>query len=185
MIDFPVHTLESAPEGSRPLLERSKQEYGMIPNLHGVMAESAAVLEGYRALNDLFTQRASFAPEEQTVIWLTVAVDNGCHYCVPAHTAIAKSMQVPDEISDALRTRSELPDGRLEALRKFTRSVVREHGSVSQQDIRMFMDAGYERRHVLEVVLGVAQKVLSNYVNAIAQTPLDQPFRKFDWQPPA
>lgn len=182
MTKFPVHDIESAPEASRPLLESSKKEYGMIPNLHGVMAESAAVLEAYRTLNELFTSKTSLSPEQQNVVWLTIAVENGCHYCVPAHTAIAKSMQVSAEVIDALRDGNRVPDGSLEALRVFTRKVVRERGGVSEQDVQEFMDAGHSRQQVLEVVLGVSQKVLSNYINAIARTPLDEPFQKYEWR---
>lgn len=181
MTDFQVHTIESAPENSKPLLERAQQEYGMIPNLLGVLAEAPAALEAYGALNELFMQNTSFSPQEQTVVWQTISVENGCHYCVPAHTGIAKSMNVPDEIIDALRDEEPLPEAKLEALRGFTLKIVRQRGQVDAQDVQAFLDAGYDRRQVLEVVLGVSQKVLSNYVNALAGTPIDQPFQKFEW----
>lgn len=183
MTEFRIHDNESAPEESRPLLESSKQAYGMIPNLHGVMAEAPAALEAYKRLNELFTEKTSLSPEQQNVVWLTIAVENQCHYCVPAHTAIAKSMKVPEEAIEALRGNGPLPDAGLEALRRFTSKLVRDRGQVSKRDVQEFMNAGFTNRQVLEVVLGVSQKVLSNYINAIAETPLDEPFRKFEWRP--
>jgi len=182
MIEFRVHDVDSAPEASRSRLESSKQEYGMIPNLHGIMAESPAVLEAYRKLNELFTQQSSLSPDQQNVVWLTIAVENRCHYCVPAHTAIAKSMKLSDDAIDALRDGRALSDDALEALRDFTRKVVRDRGEVSNEDVQKFMDAGHSRQQVLEVVLGVSQKVLSNYINAITDTPIDEPFQKFEWR---
>ena len=91
-------------------------------------------------------------------------------------------MDVDDAITDALRDETELPTARLEALRDFTLSVVRQRGEVSDDAVQAFLDAGYTRRQLLEVVLGVSQKVMSNYVNHLAETPVDAPFQKFAWQ---
>ena len=180
MSDYPMHTLETAPEKSRPLLEASQKEMGMIPNLHAVMAESPSVLQAYQTLHQLFVD-SSFDNEETTVVWQTINVENACHYCVPAHTGIAKMMKVSDDIIDALRDEKPLPDDRLEALRTFTLAVMNKRGNVSKEDLKAFYDAGYGRQQVLEVILGLSQKTLSNYINHIAETPVDEPFEKFRW----
>ena len=181
MADFMRHDRQTAPEDSKPLLENSVKDFGMIPNLHAVMAEAPGLLEGYQHLHALFLD-TSFSAEEQTVVWQSINVEHGCHYCVPAHTAIAKQMDVDDAITDALRDETELPTARLEALRDFTLRVVRQRGEVSDDAVQAFLDAGYTRRQLLEVVLGVSQKVMSNYVNHLAETPVDAPFQKFAWQ---
>ena len=124
---------------------------------------------------------SSFDTDEITVVWQAVNVEHNCHYCVPAHTGIAKNMGVSDDISDALRNQTPLPNTRLEALRTFTLSVVRERGNVDDNAVQAFLDAGFTRRHILEVVLGVSQKVMSNYTNHLADTVLDEPFRQFKW----
>lgn len=180
MGDFKLHDQASAPEGSKPLLESSAKAFGMIPGLHAVMAEAPAVLEGYQQLHRLVME-TSFDNDEKTVLWQSINVEHACHYCVPAHTGIAKSMRVSDEVTDALRNEHPLPNEKLEALRTFVLQVVRKRGEVSTQDLDAFYDAGYSRQQVLEVVLGVSQKVMSNYINHIAQTPVDEPFRKFAW----
>lgn len=104
------------------------------------------------------------------------------HYCVPAHTGIAKSMKVSDDIIDALRDEPPLPSEKLEALRTFTLAVTRKRGEVNSEDLGAFYDAGYNNRQVLEVILVLAQKVMSNYINHIADTPVDEPFKKFAWK---
>lgn len=180
-MDFSLYNAQTAPEASKPLLEASQKAFGMIPNLHAVMAEAPGLLEGYKTLHELFTQ-TSFTAEEQTVVWLSISVEHGCHYCVPVHTGIARSMQISDEISNALRRETPLPDAKLEALREFTLNVVRQRGNLHPAQVQAFLDAGYNQRQVLEVLLGVAQKTMSNYVNAIAATPVDEPFRKFAWK---
>lgn len=181
MTDFTIHTLDSAPEASRPLLEKSIKATGRIPGLHGVMAEAPGFLDGYQVLHRLFTE-TSFTADEQTVVWQTINVEHACHYCVPAHTGIAKMMKVDDTISDALRNETPLPTARLEALRTFTLAMVRSRGNVTESDLDAFFAAGYTKAQVLEVILGLAQKVMSNYTNHIANTPVDQVMQKFAWE---
>lgn len=178
---FELHTRETAPADSRPLLAESERAYGSIPGLHAVLAEAPGLLEAYQTLHALFS-RSSFDADEITVVWQTINVEHACHYCVPAHTAIAKMMKVDDAITDALRDETPLPSERLEALRTFTLAVVRERGHVSPSEVDAFLGAGFTRRQVLEVILGLAQKVISNYTNHLAETPVDPPFQKFAWQ---
>jgi alkylhydroperoxidase family enzyme len=181
MIDFQIHDETTAPEASKALLAHSRKAYGVIPGLHGVMAEAPGLLEAYKPAHELFAN-SSFNKDEITVVWQSINVEHACHYCVPAHTGIAKSMGVDDKITDALRNETPLPNARLESLRNFTLSVVRGRGNVDEHELRAFLEAGYTRRQVLEVVLGVSQKVMSNYTNHLAQTPVDAMFGKFEWQ---
>ncbi|MEO0809047.1 MAG: carboxymuconolactone decarboxylase family protein [Pseudomonadota bacterium] len=181
MTEFTLHDETTVPEESRPLLEKSKAAFGRLPGLHKVMAEAPGLLEGYQKLHELF-MNSSFDKDELTVVWQAINVENQCHYCVPAHTGIAKSMGVDDAITDALRNETPLPNARLEALRNFTLSVVRDRGNVDDSKVQAFLDAGFTKRQILEVILGYAQKVMSNYTNHLANTPVDPVFEKFAWQ---
>ncbi|MEL6980049.1 MAG: carboxymuconolactone decarboxylase family protein [Pseudomonadota bacterium] len=182
MTDFTAHSIETAPEDSRPLLEGSKRAFGRVPGLHAVMAEAPALLDGYQKLHKLFAENTSFDKDELTVVWQTINVEHACHYCVPAHTGIAKMMKVDEAISTALRDETPLPNARLEALRSFTLAVVRERGNVAEAEVQAFLNAGFTKRQILEVILGVSQKVMSNYTNHLAQTPVDAPMKAFAWE---
>ena len=131
MTDFTIHTLESSPEGSVALLEHSNKSFGRVPGLHAIMAEAPALLDGYKHLHELFATSTSFDKDEITVVWQTINVEHECHYCVPAHTGIARRMKVSDDISNALRDETPLPTEHLEALRTFTLQVVRQRGNVT------------------------------------------------------
>lgn len=181
MADFKLHDIESAPEKSKPLLEKSLKGFGMIPGLHAVMAESPSVLNAYQTLHQLVLD-SSFDKDETTVVWQTINVENACHYCVPAHTGIAKMMEVSDDITNALRDETPLPNARLEALRTFTLAVMKKQGNVSKEDLDAVYGEGYNHQQVMEVILILSQKVLSNYINHIAKTPIDEPFKKFEWE---
>lgn len=180
MTTLKIHTIESAPEGSKALLEQSLKANGMIPGLHGVLAGAPGILEGYQTLHKLFTE-SSFDKDELTVVWQTINVEHACHYCVPAHTAIAGMMKVDENITESLRNETTLENTKLEALRTFTLAITRNRGNVSSDELQAFYTAGYEERQVLEIILGLSQKVISNYTNHIANTPVDAPFQKFAW----
>ncbi|RUO67132.1 carboxymuconolactone decarboxylase family protein [Idiomarina ramblicola] len=178
MSDFKLHDKESAPESSKKLLDASEKAFGMVPNLHAVMAEAPGILEAYQQEHELFVN-SSFNENELTVVWQTINIYHSCHYCVPAHTAIAKQMGADDSITEQLKKGASLSDSKLQALRLFTEAMLEKRGQVSETDLKDFFDAGYGNRQVLEVILGISQKTMSNYTNAVADTPIDKPFKKF------
>lgn len=185
MTHFEVHTIESAPQNSQPQLEKAQQAYGFVPNLMGVMSESPALLEAYRTLDEIFGSKTSLSTTEQQIIAMTNNRLNGCTYCMAAHTSIMQMGKVPDDIITALRDGTPIADPKLEALRIFAEKVNQKQGWVSDDDIEELLTAGYAKDTVLEVIVGTAYKVLSNYTNHIAGTPLDQGFAKNEWSPKA
>ena len=184
MTIFKTHTLDTAPEKSKPLLDQSLKAFGRIPGLYGVLAEAPKALEAYQTLGALFKD-TSLTTNEQHVVWLTINYENDCGYCVPAHTGLAKLDAVPNDIIEALRNGTPMTDSKLEALRTFTIRVVQKRGWVTDDDVQAFLDAGYTQRHILEVIVGMAHKVISNYTNHIAKTPVDAVFKKFAWEKPS
>lgn len=181
MKPYPIHDLNTAPEESKPLLGSSLKAFGMIPNLHAVMAEAPGLLEGYQRLHQLFAD-SSFNAEELTVVWQSINVEHNCTYCVPAHTGIAHSMKVDPALTDALRNGQPMPNEKLQVLQDTTLAMARNRGLLSEEQTAAFHAAGYGHRQMLEIVLGLAQKVMSNYTNHLAETPVDAPFQKFAWQ---
>ena len=181
MNTFKVHTVESAPEGSKSQLEESIKAFGYVPNLHGTLAGSPQLLEAYKTVGDLFTG-SSFNNDEQTVVWQTINVEHECHYCVPAHTVIAHMMKVDPAVTEALRNGKAMPNEKLQALHNTTLSIMRNRGRITDSELEAFYAVGYGERQVLEIILGLAQKTISNYTNHIANTPVDAPFEKFAWK---
>ena len=177
---FQKHDVETAPEKSKPLLRQLLEHSG--PNgFYAVTAESPETLTAYAALHKAF-MASSFTNEEKTVIWQSINVENQCDFCVPAHTYMAKAMKIDEAVSNALRDETALPTTRLEALRDFTLLLLRNHGHASDSEISKFLSAGFNHQNVLEVVLGLAQKTISNYVNHLARMPLDKQYKHCAWK---
>ncbi len=180
MTDFATHTVETAPEAAKPLLEGAQKNYGFVPNLLGTMAEAPALLEGYMTLAGIVGKTALSETERQ-IILMTNNRLNGCTYCMAAHTTIAQGAGVPDDVIEALRNNSPIADAKLEALRQFSIVVNETRGWPTDADVSALIAAGYTKQTVLEVVLATALKVLSNYTNHIASTDVDAAFAKNKW----
>lgn len=181
MTKFTIHTMETAPEPSRRPLREIKDTFGSIPNVFGVMAESPALLEGCWALEKIFGEKTSFSRVEQEVVVMSANVENDCRYCVAAHSVAALADKVPGDVIEALREGDPFDDAKLEALRRFASAVVRTRGWPSEEEVKAFLSAGYSKAQLLEVILGVGVKVLTNYTNHIAETPLDAAYEKAKW----
>ena len=175
MTNFPIHTVQTAPEASKPLLEAVKGKFGIVPNLLGEFAESPTTLKAYLELSATIGG-GTLSPLEQQVVQITASVLNGCHYCVAAHSTIADGQKLSREVIDAVRANQPLADKKLEALRQFTITVVNARGWATAAEVAAFLGAGYSKAHVLEVVLSVALKTISNYANHLMDTPVDQAF---------
>lgn len=182
MTQFTTHTLESAPAAARPLLEAAKAKLGFIPNLYGNLAEAPAALQAYFDLSAQF-EKTSLTPVERQVVLLAISTENNCEFCVAAHSLIARKMvKVPDAVVDALRASKPLPDAKLEALAQFTRAIVRDRGFVPHAALKAFLGAGFTQRQVIELVLGVAMKTLSNYANHLTGTKTNPEFSVEAWK---
>lgn len=183
-MDFPIYTIDTAPEASKAALGHAKETFGFIPNLEGIFAQAPALLKGSMALWDLF-ESTSFSPIEQQVIYLTTNYEHECHYCMAAHSGLAKMIGMAADDVQALRNGTPLTDPKLQALRHFTTRMIQARGWVDDSEIEEFLAAGYTQRQVLEVILGIAIKIMHNYTNHIAKTPLDKPFQPYVWSKPA
>lgn len=183
MTKFTVYTENTAPAASKPTLKAVKEAFGFVPNLQANMAESPELLAAYTALWDLFS-KTSLSATEQQVVYLTAIFENNCHYCMAGHTMLAKMQKIDSTVVQAIRSGRPIADPKLEALHKFTGIVVRERGFVPDADVDRFLAAGFTNRNVLEVVLGVGTKVLSNYTNHITHTELDPFMQGAEWSKP-
>ena len=178
---YTIHTIETAPEAAKETFADVRKAYRFVPNLLGVMAEAPALMKAYLSLSRFF-EETSFTPTERQVVLMTANYENECTYCMAAHSISAAMKMVPENVITALREGRPIEDAKLEALRRFSKAVVVNRGWPSEQDIEAFEEAGYSRSNALEVVLGAGLKILSNYTNHLAQTPLDRVFAPAEWK---
>ena len=177
---FKIHTKATAPEASIPVLTGLEQHIGFIPNLIGVLAESPMAITSVAAVNQAIEQ-SGLTPIEQRIVTIAVSAENNCNYCVPAQSTMAKMAEMPDEILQQVREKQILSDKKYEALRLFSLNVFNNKGWVADKDVQIFIDAGYETRHVLEVITLIALMTLTNYVGHIANIDLDDAFISQQW----
>ncbi len=180
MLSFPIHTIDSSEGERKDLLERITDTYGFVPNLLGAMVESPATARAYVALGAEVASNTTLTVEERTVAWFAVIKANNCHYCLPAHTAQAVADKVDASVVEAARNTGKYASARLQTLHDFVHALVETRGRPGESSTSAFQDAGYSAEQALECVLIVAQKTLSNFVNALVDTPVDDVFKGFE-----
>lgn len=185
MAQFTYYDVDSASDDARPLIEASQKSFGMLPNLHRILAEAPATYEAYNTTFGLFMQSTSLSPLEQQVVFMTANFENNCHYCVPGHTWMMKSARMPEEVISALREGTDIPDTRLQALHDFCKALLDNRGHIGDEKLEAFLDAGFTKRQALEILTGLAAKLISNFTNALAHTEPDAPFKQYAWTHPS
>lgn len=182
---FQVHTTDTAPDGAKQTLGAIEERYGFIPNLAGVFAESPGAFKGLLSAIQAFDDEAlTLTTIERQVVQIAVAAENRCDYCAAAHSMLAHKLGVPRDQIDRLQQQESLDDERLEALRSFATAVVQQRGWINKNDLDQFLAAGFSKGQVLEVLLGVSLKTLTNYANHIARPEVNSQFADFlpDWK---
>ncbi len=182
---FTYHDIESAPEESKVLMKRTLAGGAMIPNLNKILAEAPATYQAYNTIFGLFMRDTTLSPLEQQVVFMTANFENNCHYCVPGHTWMMHAGKMPEDVIEALREGTEIPDPKLQALHDYTKALLDNRGHIGDDRLNAFLDAGFTRRQALEVLTGLAAKLISNFTNAIAHTKPDNAFRKYAWTHPS
>jgi uncharacterized peroxidase-related enzyme len=181
--NLPLLSIEEAQGKAKASLVKAKQQLGFVPNMYGAMANEPALFEAYASGYAAFRRECGFSPVEQEVIFLAISRENGCDYCMAAHSFVADAMsKVPVAVTDAIREGRPIVDPKLAALATFTAKMVAARGRPTDDDVRAFLAAGYTEKNILGVILAIGVKTFSNYTNHIFHTPVDEVFASRMWK---
>lgn len=174
---------DNAEPRAKAALKSVQKGLGFIPNMYANMADSPGALETYGAGYTSLRGDSGFTPAEQEVVFLTISHGNRCEYCMAAHSMVGEKMSgVPAPVLKALRLGLPLPDAKLQALSAFTRIMVASRGKPTRQDLQAFLFAGFSERQMLEIILAIAVKTISNYANHVFHTEVDHVFAAYRWE---
>lgn len=179
LIKLPLlETADLSPRQSELLARGRKAAQGMLPNMYRAMAHNPALLDTYLYGYEALRKEAGFSPAELEVIFLVISYENACDYCVAAHSLVADTLsRVPRMVTDAIRDGEEIPDPKLRVLAEVTRQVLLQRGRPDPATVKQLLDAGYDEKHLLGIVLAIGIKTISNYTNHLFDTPLDSVFK--------
>ncbi|QBR01501.1 carboxymuconolactone decarboxylase family protein [Paraburkholderia pallida] len=181
MANFPIYTLESAPEASKPALNGLAEAFGMVPNIAGAIAGSPKLING---LVGVFQQAhgGSFTEAQVQTLLLTNAVTNGCTWAVAFHSFLALKEGLSEADVQAIRARRLPDDRKLAALSHLARTLIDKRGRLDDEDIASFTAAGFDQALVLDVILVVAASTMTNYAGSVTNPPLEAAFQPYAWQ---
>jgi uncharacterized peroxidase-related enzyme len=182
MDGFTIKTVATAPVASRATLAGIEDAVGFVPNVFGVFATVPAALQGLVSLNAAFGE-TSFSPAEREIIALTTSVYNQCPYCVAGHSTFALNYGVDSETIRAVRNGGVSADPRMQALGQITFRILEKKGAIGASDMRPFLNVGFQTSQILELLLGIAAKTITNFAAKAARIPLDDAFADQAWTP--
>jgi len=177
---YQIYDTHTANDTARAVLEQVKQHYQFIPNALGAMVESPEAVRAYLSLDELVAEN-SLSEEQRHVVFLTIAREYNCSYCVAAHTAFAQMGKVDNNHIQGLREGATLSEPKLEVLQQFVSKLVRSDCHVSEQDVREFLGHGYTRQQILEIITMMANKLIAVFANRVMGTDLDEALQPLRW----
>lgn len=181
MLTYQIHTVESAPEKSKPLLEMFTGAVGFVPNLAGAIANSPVLAN---TLLGVFqnVHSGSFSEAEVQVLLLTNAVTNASGWAVAFHTALGLKQGLDPADVEAVRERALPKPERYAALSRLAKTLIEKRGRLSDDDLTTFLKAGFEKEHVLEVIGVVAASAITNYSGAVTNPALEEFLKEHAWR---
>jgi uncharacterized peroxidase-related enzyme len=172
MKTFPVPTKDQVSPANQAIFDSLTKMAGNVPNLYATFAYSENALGNYLTLQN---GKSSLRAKEREVINLVVSQVNHCLYCLSAHTAIGKMQGFTDEQVLEIRRANVTFDLKLDALAKLVKSITENQGHAEQQLVENFFAAGYNEGNLVDVVMVVGDKIITNYMFALTAVPIDFP----------
>ncbi|QDV75717.1 carboxymuconolactone decarboxylase family protein [Botrimarina mediterranea] len=170
-----------APEQANPLqaelFSAVKSKLGRVPNLFTTLANSPAALRGYLDFSAALSAGAGLTAQQREIVSLVTAEENGCDYCLAAHSTVGKIVGLKPDAIEAARRGDGIDDAN-RAVARFAKSVIESRGRVADADLEEFRSAGFGNDAVAEIVANVAINVFTNYFNNLAETDVDFPAAK-------
>jgi len=169
---FTVPSREDVSPSNQAIFDQLKKNLGFVPNLYAYYGKSETALADYLALQN---RKSTLRAKEREVINLVTSQINGCRYCQSAHTVLGKMNGFTEEQILELRGGSASFDAKLDALAKFTKSVVESRGKATEEAKEAFFAAGYTEASMIDVVIVVGDKIISNYLHNLTGFAIDFP----------
>jgi uncharacterized peroxidase-related enzyme len=172
MTAFSVPTRDDVTPDNQAIFDNLKKALGFVPNLYATFAHSPTALGTYLALQNA---KSSLKPKEREVINLVVSQVNDCEYCLAAHTALGKMLGFTEaQILEMRRGRASF-DPKLDGLARFVREVTEKRGHVSTAATDAFLSAGWSQANLVDAIMVVGDKSISNYLHGATKIPVDFP----------
>lgn len=172
MKQIAVPAREQVSPANQTIFDNLKNTMGFVPNLYATYAYNETALGDYLALQN---RRSTLTTIEREVVNLVVSQVNDCKYCIPAHTAIAKMYRLTDVQILEIRKAEITNDNKLDTLAKVVKEITVSRGKPSTEIIENFFEAGYNEANLVDVIMTIGDKIISNYLHGITQVPVDFP----------
>jgi len=175
MSNFQVPTKGEVSANNQAIFDNLKDTLGFVPNLYAYFAKSETALSDYLALQN---RKSTLKAKEREVVNLVVSQFNECAYCLAAHTALGKMNGFDDDQILQIRTGEALFDEKLNALSSFVLSTLENRGKATELAKENLLAAGYSEANLVDIVIVIGDKIISNYIHNLTGFEVDFPAAK-------
>lgn len=169
---FNVPKREEVSTANQAIFDNLEKAVGFVPNLFATYAHSENALGNYLNLSNAKT---SLKTKEKEVVNLAVSEVNNCIYCLSAHTAISKMNGFTEDQILELRAGGASFDDKLDALARLAKNITENRGATDAAILDNFFTAGWTKENLIDVIVLVGDKTISNYINNTTEIPVDFP----------
>jgi AhpD family alkylhydroperoxidase len=169
---FAVPTRDTVSPRNQEIFDNLQKQLGFVPNLYATLAYSEHALGSYLALQ---SAKSSIQGKAREVVNLVVSQVNECAYCLAAHTAIGKMTGFTDAQVLEIRSGTAVFDTKLDALAQLTKSIASNRGRADERLVDAFFAAGWTRENLVDVIVTIGDKTVTNYLHATTRVPVDFP----------
>jgi alkylhydroperoxidase family enzyme len=180
MSQFPLNTLDSAPEASKHAMEVLQSAFGFLPNIARAMSTSPVLINSLVALFGP-VHGGSFSEPQVQIVLLTDAVTNASTWAVAFHSKLALQNDISPADVEAIRNGDLPKDVKYTALSRLAKTLIEKRGHLNAFDKETFLKAGFGTDHLLEVIAIVAASAITNYTTSVTRPPLDAAFQDHAW----
>ena len=172
MTTFNIPTRDIVSPANQALFDNLKKGLGMVPNLYATLAHSETALGNYLALQNA---QSSINGKAREVVNLVVSQVNGCDYCLAAHTVVGGMVGfTPEQILEIRHGRASF-NPKLDALARLVHGVASERGHADPALVDAFLAAGWTRGNLVDAIVVIGDKTVTNYLHATTKVPVDFP----------
>jgi len=172
MTPITVPTRAQVSPANQAIFDQLHKSLGFVPNLFATFALSEHALGTYLAFQNA---RSSITGKAREVVNLVVSQVNACEYCLAAHTALGAMVGFSPEQILEIRRGTAAFDAKLDALARLAKNIALERGHADPALLDAFFAAGWTQAQLVDTVMAIGDKVVSNYLHATTQVPVDFP----------
>jgi len=169
---FEIPARDNVSPAHQTIYDNLTKALGFVPNLYAEFAHSENALSVFLTAQNT---KSSLTAKEKEVVSLVVSQVNDCKYCLSSHSVFAHKAGLTEEQILEVRSGTASFDPKLDALVKLSKNISENKGYADPELVDNFIAVGFTKGNLIDAIMLVGIRTITNYIYAIAQPEIDWP----------